>query len=204
MKAISTGRARIVDYLVGAVALRDAVRGVCCERSGRARASWRRTRALTSTAANLSSRRRSGATDPAECWRSSICRVRKPQRFRSVIIDTVRFLAVSDTLLMTPHVQSVASSCTPRKLPATRSNARSHFSAPGSRPAGVILNRLREARAGYLLLLRVARLRKGEGSYTGYSGATSRAPTRRVALAQPSGSDIRCRKTSVASNQRRI
>jgi capsular exopolysaccharide synthesis family protein len=71
--------------------------------------------------------------------------------FDRVVIDSAPILAVSDTLLMTPHVQTVCivvrAAKTPR--PALR-RAISLLAKSGIRPAGLVLNRLRRSRGvGY-------------------------------------------------------
>ena len=71
--------------------------------------------------------------------------------FDRVVIDSAPILAVSDTLLMTPHVQTVCivirAAKTPR--PAVR-RAISLLAKSGIRPAGLVLNRLRRSRGvGY-------------------------------------------------------
>jgi succinoglycan biosynthesis transport protein ExoP len=71
--------------------------------------------------------------------------------FDRVVIDSAPILAVSDTLLMTPHVQTVCivirAAKTPR--PAVR-RAISLLAKSGIRPAGLVLNRLRRGRGvGY-------------------------------------------------------
>ncbi|PYJ28329.1 MAG: hypothetical protein DMF24_05350 [Verrucomicrobia bacterium] len=64
----------------------------------------------------------------------------------SVVIDSAPLLAVSDTLLMTPHVQTVCivvrAAKTPR--PALRC-AITMLAKSGIRPAGLVLNRLRSS-----------------------------------------------------------
>src|SRR5678815_4532885 len=71
--------------------------------------------------------------------------------FDRVVIDSAPILAVSDTLLMMPHVQTVCivvrAGKTPR--PAVR-RAITLLAKSGIRPAGLILNRLRRSRGvGY-------------------------------------------------------
>jgi polysaccharide biosynthesis transport protein len=71
--------------------------------------------------------------------------------FDRVVIDSAPILAVSDTLLMTPHVQTlcmvVRAGKTPRQ--AVR-RAISLLAKSGIRPAGLVLNRLRRSRGvGY-------------------------------------------------------
>jgi Mrp family chromosome partitioning ATPase len=71
--------------------------------------------------------------------------------FDRIVIDSAPILAVSDTLLMTPHVQTlcivVRAAKTPRQ--AVR-RALSLLAKSGIRPAGLVLNRLRRSRGvGY-------------------------------------------------------
>jgi len=171
----------IVDYLVGAVALRDAVRGVAASEvdvlghRGGARAT------VTSTGGELyllAGGQR--APNPAELLSGpQFARLvaEASKDFDRVIIDTAPILAVSDTLLMTPHVQSV---CIVVHAAKTARNAVQRalilLGAAGSRPAGVILNRLPRRRgAGYYYYYASHGYGKGEGSYTGgYVARTKR------------------------------
>ncbi len=71
--------------------------------------------------------------------------------FDRVVIDSAPILAVSDTLLMTPYVQTVCIVLRARKTPrpAVR-RAISLLGSSGIRPAGLVLNRLRRGRGvGY-------------------------------------------------------
>ena len=67
--------------------------------------------------------------------------------FDRVVIDSAPILAVSDTLLMIPHVQTVCVVIRARKTPrpAVR-RAISLLTSAGIRPAGLVLNRLRRSR----------------------------------------------------------
>ena len=85
------------------------------------------------------------------------------------MIDTAPILAVSDTLLMTPHVQSV---CIVVRARLTARNAVSRalklLASTGTRPAGIILNRLPRSRgAGYYYYYASHGYGAGEGSYSG-------------------------------------
>src|SRR5215475_707227 len=168
----------IVDYLVGAVALREAVRGVAASEvdvlGGRGGA--RPT--ITATGGELyllAGGQR--APNPAELLSGaqfSHLVAEASKYFDRVIIDTAPILAVSDTLLMTPYVQSV---CLVVRAAKTARNAVQRaltlLGAAGSRPAGVVLNRLPRRRgAGYYYYYASHGYGKGEGSYSGqgYSG----------------------------------
>src|SRR5947199_5122787 len=90
------------------------------------------------------------------------------QLFDAVVIDTAPILAVSDTLLITPHVQTVCivirAAKTPR--PAVR-RAISLLAKSGIRPAGLVLNRLRRSRGvGYYYYYASHGYGKDEGAYS--------------------------------------
>ena len=92
--------------------------------------------------------------------------------FDRVVIDSAPILAVSDTLLMMPHVQTVCivvrAAKTPR--PAVR-RAITLLAKSGIRPAGLVLNRLRLSRGvGYYYYYASHGYGKDEGAYSrGYS-----------------------------------
>ncbi len=92
--------------------------------------------------------------------------------FDRVVIDSAPILAVSDTLLMMPHVQTVCivvrAGKTPR--PAIR-RAIILLAKSGIRPAGLVLNRLRRGRGvGYYYYYASHGYGKEEGAYSrGYS-----------------------------------
>jgi uncharacterized protein involved in exopolysaccharide biosynthesis/Mrp family chromosome partitioning ATPase len=88
--------------------------------------------------------------------------------FDRVVIDSAPILAVSDTLLMTPHVQTVCivirAGKTPR--PAVR-RAITLLAKSGIRPAGLVLNRLRRSRGvGYYYYYASHGYGKDEGAYS--------------------------------------
>jgi polysaccharide biosynthesis transport protein len=90
------------------------------------------------------------------------------QIFDRVVIDSAPILAVSDTLLMTPHVQTVCivirAGKTPR--PAVR-RAITLLAKSGIRPAGLVLNRLRRSRGvGYYYYYASHGYGKEEGAYS--------------------------------------
>ena len=88
--------------------------------------------------------------------------------FDRVVIDSAPILAVSDTLLMTPHVQTlcivVRAGKTPR--PAVR-RAITLLAKSGIRAAGLVLNRLRRSRGvGYYYYYASHGYGKEEGAYS--------------------------------------
>ncbi|PYI41825.1 MAG: hypothetical protein DMF12_08830 [Verrucomicrobia bacterium] len=88
--------------------------------------------------------------------------------FDRVVIDSSPILAVSDTLLMTPHAQTVCivirAGKTPR--PAVR-RAITLLAKSGIRPAGLVLNRLRRSRGvGYYYYYASHGYGKEEGAYS--------------------------------------
>ena len=88
--------------------------------------------------------------------------------FNRVVIDSAPVLAVSDTLLMTPHVQTVCMVLRARKTPrpAVR-RAISLLANSGIRPAGLVLNRLPRSRGvGYYYYYASPGYGAGEGSYS--------------------------------------
>ena len=89
------------------------------------------------------------------------------EQFDRVIIDSAPVLAVSDTLIMTPHVQSIClvirAASTPRN--AIR-RALALLTTAGTQPVGIILNRLpRQRGAGYYYYYASHGYGEGEGSY---------------------------------------
>jgi polysaccharide biosynthesis transport protein len=89
-------------------------------------------------------------------------------RFDRVVIDSAPLLAVSDTLLMTPYVQTlcivVRAAKTPRQ--AVR-RAISLLAKSGIRPAGLVLNRLRRSRGvGYYYYYASHHYGVEEGAYS--------------------------------------
>jgi uncharacterized protein involved in exopolysaccharide biosynthesis/Mrp family chromosome partitioning ATPase len=168
--------AGIVDYLVGLVSLQEAVHEVAASEVDVLGSHVDAERTLTATGGQLSvlvgGRR---APNPAELLSGpSFARLvaEAAVSFDRIVIDTAPILAVSDTLLMTPHVQSV---CIVVRAALTARNAVSRaltlLAAAGTRPAGIILNRLPRRRgAGYYYYYASHGYGKGEGSYGSYSG----------------------------------
>ena len=88
--------------------------------------------------------------------------------FDRVVIDSAPILAVSDTLLMMPYVQTVCVVLRARKTPrqAVR-RAISLLTSSGIRPAGLVLNRLHRRRGvGYYYYYASHGYGAGEGSYS--------------------------------------
>ena len=164
----------IVDYLVGEVSLAEAARIVSArdvDIIGTANPSPGGT--VTATGGQLSvlagGRR---APNPAELLsgHSFADLVAEAGRlYDRVVIDSAPVLAVSDTLLMTPYVQSV---CVVVRARRTARNAVQRaatlLTGAGSRLAGVILNRLpRNRGTDYYYYYASHGYGAGEGSYTG-------------------------------------
>jgi capsular exopolysaccharide synthesis family protein len=164
----------IVDYLVGDVALSDAVRVVSArdvDIIGTNPHSQGGT--VTATGGQLSvlagGRR---APNPAELLSGQSFAelvADAGKLFDRVVIDSAPVLAVSDTLLMTPYVQTV---CMVVRARRTARNAVQRaillLGGTGSRPAGVILNRLpRNRGTDYYYYYASHGYGAGEGSYTG-------------------------------------
>ncbi len=87
--------------------------------------------------------------------------------FDRVVIDSAPLLAVSDTLLMMPHVQTVSLVVRAAKSPRNAIHrAMSLLATTGTRPAGIILNRLPRRRgAGHYYYYASPGYGAGEGSY---------------------------------------
>jgi succinoglycan biosynthesis transport protein ExoP len=92
--------------------------------------------------------------------------------FDRVVIDSAPILAVSDTLLMTPHVQTVCVVIRARKTPRPAINrAIALLASSGIRPAGLILNRLPRSRGvGFYYYYSSPGYGAGEGSYSSSYG----------------------------------
>jgi uncharacterized protein involved in exopolysaccharide biosynthesis/Mrp family chromosome partitioning ATPase len=177
----------IVDYLVGDVALTNAVRVVSArdvDIIGTSSASP--TSTVTATGGQLSvlagGRR---APNPAELLSGQSFAelvTEASKEFDRVVIDSAPVLAVSDTLLMTPFVQTV---CMVVRARRTARNAVQRaillLGGTGSRPAGVILNRLpRNRGTDYYYYYASHGYGAGEGSYTGgYAEKTREQKARR-------------------------
>ena len=96
--------------------------------------------------------------------------------FDRVVLDSAPVLAVSDTLLMAPHVQTICMIIRARKTPrAAVQRALGLIAGTGTRPAGLVLNRLPQSRGyGYYYYYASPGYGKGEGSYSSsYSETTT-------------------------------
>lgn len=161
----------IVDYLVGATDLASAVRPVS---AGRLEPflNGEQSPILAATAGKLSvltSGRR--APNPAELLSGpSFAKLvtEAAAQFDRVVIDSAPILAVSDTLLMTPLVQTVCVVVRANKTPRNAvQRALGMLTGAGGRPAGIILNRLpRKRGAGYYYYYASPGYGKGEGAYS--------------------------------------
>jgi polysaccharide biosynthesis transport protein len=165
--------AGIVDYLVGAVGLQAAIRAVAAHDVDVLGTASKSDRTVTSTGgqlAVLAGGRR--APNPAELlsghsFPELVAEAAK--LFDRVVIDSAPVLAVSDTLLMTPCVQTV---CMVVHANRTARNAVRRalmlLAGAGSHPAGIILNRVPRRRgAGYYYYYASHGYGAGEGSYSG-------------------------------------
>src|SRR5256885_726861 len=88
--------------------------------------------------------------------------------FDRVVIDSAPVLAVSDTLLMAPYVQTICVIIRARKTPRPAiQRALSLIAGTGTRVAGLVLNRLPTTRGyGYYYYYASPGYGKGEGSYS--------------------------------------
>lgn len=163
----------IVDYMVGGAELRSVIRAV---------SSSRLEPALPLNGSKATPAEGSGpgqlwllaggrrAPNPAELLSGNAfpkLLADAREQFDRIIIDSAPILAVSDTLLMAPHVQSVClvvrAARTPRNA-VVRSLAMLETS--GARPVGLVLNRLPRRRgAGYYYYYAAHGYGVGEGSY---------------------------------------
>jgi uncharacterized protein involved in exopolysaccharide biosynthesis/Mrp family chromosome partitioning ATPase len=165
----------IVDYLVGETQLETAARPVSASAFDFASENGEDAGLLTATGGKLSvltgGRR---APNPAELLSGPSFGkliIEAARAFDRVVIDSAPILAVSDTLLMTPLVQTVCvvvrASHTPRNAVQ---RALGMLTGAGGRPAGVVLNRLpRNRGSGYYYYYASHGYGKGEGAYSGQS-----------------------------------
>jgi Mrp family chromosome partitioning ATPase len=95
--------------------------------------------------------------------------------FDRIVLDSAPVLAVSDTLLMAPHVQTICVIVRARKTPRPAvQRALSLIAGAGTRPAGLVLNRLPQSRGyGYYYYYASPGYGKGEGSYSSSYDETS-------------------------------
>jgi succinoglycan biosynthesis transport protein ExoP len=163
--------AGIVDYLVGAVTLKDGARLVAkvdTEPLGT------RHPSLDKPAAGelfiLAGGQR--APNPAEllsgeCFKQLT--LEASSMFDRVVIDSAPILAVSDTLLMASHVQTICMVVRAAKTPRNAIHrALTLLAAASNRPAGLVLNRLPRRRgSGYYYYYASHGYGDGQGGYSG-------------------------------------
>ncbi len=176
-KQDSTG---VVDYLVGAVALKDAVRLVATVDTEPLGTHSRLTPPTAGQLFILAGGQR--APNPAEllsggCFKHLTAEA--SSMFDRVIVDSAPILAVSDTLLMASHVQTICMVVRASKTPRNAIHrALTLLSAANNRPAGLVLNRLPRRRgAGYYYYYSSHGYGDGVGSYSGEYGRGSRSST---------------------------
>ncbi|HEY1581957.1 MAG TPA: polysaccharide biosynthesis tyrosine autokinase [Chthoniobacterales bacterium] len=170
----------VVDYLVGEVGFGEAVLRVAATDVDVTRARELTTPGYTTATGGELSILPGGrrAPNPAELLSGHTFAemvAEAARLFDRVVIDSAPLLAVSDTLLMAPHVQTVSlvvrAARTPRNAVL---RAISLLATASARPAGVILNRLPHRRgAGYYYYYASHGYGVGEGSYGGSNGAES-------------------------------
>lgn len=171
----------IIDYLVGATELSAAARVVL---PGEGEPDGQSGRGQVSRVGQLSIL--AGGRhipNPAELLSGASFKelvLEATASFDRVVIDSAPILAVSDTLLMVPYVQTTCMILRAGKTPRNAVNrALSLLAAAGNRPAGLILNRLPWRRgAGYYYYYASPGYGSGEGSYTGQYGQRKTASTR--------------------------
>ena len=165
--------AGIVDYLIGATNLQNAIHTVSAGRLDPSLLAAEHAQIVAATAGQLSimtgGRR---APNPAELLSGpSFARLVQEASalFDKVVIDSAPVLAVSDTLLMTPLVQTVCVVVRANKTPRNAvQRALGMLASAGTRPAGIILNRLPHQRGGgYYYYYSSPGYGKGEGAYSG-------------------------------------
>src|SRR5205807_3596542 len=164
----------VVDCLVGNVELKQAARLVATVESESLNlAKSRDPKATTGQLFILAGGQM--APNPAELL-SSDCFKRLVtaalSEFDRIVVDSAPILAVSDTLLMIPHVQTTCMVVRAGKTPRNAiSRALSLMNAASVRPAGLVLNRLPRRRgAGYYYYYTSEGYGTGGGAYAGPYG----------------------------------
>jgi capsular exopolysaccharide synthesis family protein len=144
----------LVDYLIGAVELKQAVRLVTSMEAETVGAARFREGKPSKTGQLFILAGGQRAPNPAEllsdnCFKGLTTEARS--YFDRIVIDSAPILAVSDTLLMVPHVQTTCIVVRAAKTPRNAiSRALTLLGATQVRPAGIVLNRLPRRRgAGY-------------------------------------------------------
>ena len=144
----------LVDYLVGALELKDAVRLVATVEPETVSASRFREGKSQRPGQLYVLAGGQRAPNPAELLSDNCFRGLTSEAhayFDRIVIDSAPILAVSDTLLMVPHVQTTCIVVRAAKTPRNAINrALTLLAATQVRPAGIVLNRLPRRRgAGY-------------------------------------------------------
>ena len=172
----------VVDYLVQAVGLKDAAQLVATVESETPGKRFRATEPKVGQLYILAGGER--APNPAELLTGDTFKnliAEASALFDKVIIDSAPILAVSDTLLMAPYVQTICMVVRANKTPRNAiTRALTLLDTAGNRPAGIVLNRLPRRRgAGYYYYYASHGYGDGNGSYGVYgdSEETSTAPT---------------------------
>jgi uncharacterized protein involved in exopolysaccharide biosynthesis/Mrp family chromosome partitioning ATPase len=164
----------VIDCLLGEAGLSEAVRRVSARNvdvgGGTKGANQKFTTATGGELSILAGGRR--APNPAELLGGASFGnlvAEAGRLFDRVVIDSAPVLAVSDTLLMTPHVQTVSLVVRAAKTPRNAVHrAMNLLGVSGAPPAGIVLNRLPHRRgAGYYYYYASHGYGAGEGSYTG-------------------------------------
>ncbi|MEP6956184.1 MAG: GNVR domain-containing protein, partial [Chthoniobacterales bacterium] len=162
----------VIDCLVGEATLTAAVRRVSAREVDVARPTADNKETFTTSTGGelsiLAGGRR--APNPAELLGGASFGklvAEAAKLFDRVVIDSAPILAVSDTLLMMPHVQTVSLVVRAAKSPRNAIyRAMTLLATAGARPAGVILNRLPRRRgAGHYYYYASPGYGAGEGSY---------------------------------------
>ena len=144
----------LVDYLIGSVELKNAVRLVTSMEAETVGASRFREGKPAKKGQLFILAGGQRAPNPAELLSDNCFHGLTTETcsyFDRVVIDSAPILAVSDTLLMVPHVQTTCMVVRAGKTPRNAINrALTLLSATQVRPAGLVLNRLPRRRgAGY-------------------------------------------------------
>jgi len=162
----------VVDYLIGEIGLDEAVIRVAASDVDVTRVSTNGEKKFTTATGGQLSILTGGrrAPNPAELLSGQSFGelvAEAARLYDRVVIDSAPLLAVSDTLLMTPHVQTVSLVVRAGKTPRNAIlRAISLLGTASSRPAGIILNRLPHRRgAGYYYYYASHGYGAGEGSY---------------------------------------
>lgn len=172
----------VVDYLVHSVPLNEAVELVATVDSEASRRRATQPARKVGQLFILAGGER--APNPAELLSGESFQrliTEAAQAFDRVIIDSAPILAVSDTLLMAPYVQTISIVVRANKTPRNAIHrALTLLDTAGNRPAGIVLNRLPRRRgAGYYYYYASHGYGEGNGTYGDgvYGQESSRSAT---------------------------